>query len=106
MDRSKNPLAEAHKVYVPYCTSDAHMGSVSATKQTFGWHFQGQNVVKAVIQVLVCRSGILEDTKLGVCFFRGLACASNFCVFGSGSLFFKMVGSDLNLAFSFLLCLI
>ena len=46
---SKAPrLANANKVYVPYCTSDAHVGDAAA----FGMEFRGAAVVRAVLLTL------------------------------------------------------
>jgi len=47
-------LAVANKVFVPYCTSDAHMGD----KEAFGRHFRGARVIRAVIADLVERWGL------------------------------------------------
>ena len=52
---SKAPrLADANKVYVPYCTSDAHVGDASA----FGMEFRGAAVVRAVLRDLVMTRGL------------------------------------------------
>jgi hypothetical protein len=51
LDGSLNPLSGAHKAYVAYCTSDAFMGDRPASNETGGWHFRGQRVVQAVMQV-------------------------------------------------------
>ena len=52
---SKAPrLADANKVYVPYCTSDAHVGDASA----FGIQFRGAAVVRAVLRDLVMTRGL------------------------------------------------
>eukprot|EP00658_Telonema_sp_P-2_P048181 TRINITY_DN36663_c0_g2_i1.p1 TRINITY_DN36663_c0_g2~~TRINITY_DN36663_c0_g2_i1.p1 ORF type:complete len:391 (+),score=66.92 TRINITY_DN36663_c0_g2_i1:201-1373(+) len=45
-------LARANKVYIPYCTSDAHMGDRPGSEATNGWHFRGQRVVSAVLKEL------------------------------------------------------
>lgn len=47
-------LSGANKVYVPYCTSDAHMGD----KEAFGRQFRGGRVVQAVVKDLVQRRGL------------------------------------------------
>ena len=41
-------LANAHKVYVPYCTSDAHMGNAVA----YGMQFRGAVVVRTLTLTL------------------------------------------------------
>jgi len=52
---SKAPrLANANKVYVPYCTSDAHVGDATA----FGMEFRGAAVVRAVLRDLVMTRGL------------------------------------------------
>lgn len=56
-------LKNAHKVYVNYCTSDAHMGDGEAfhyhSEPEKQFQFRGQRVVKAVLKDLV------ESQKLG-----------------------------------------
>ena len=42
-----SPLAKAHKAYVPYCSSDSHMGDAAHT-----WNFRGQRIVAAVFEHL------------------------------------------------------
>ena len=46
------PLADANKVYIPYCSSDAWMGDRAASSETFDWHFRGQKVVEGVLHTL------------------------------------------------------
>eukprot|EP00908_Phaeocystis_cordata_P004249 Transcript_14634.p1 GENE.Transcript_14634~~Transcript_14634.p1 ORF type:complete len:360 (-),score=138.98 Transcript_14634:51-1130(-) len=65
-------LAKAHKVLVPYCTSDAHMGDAAA----FGLQFRGGAVVRAVLADLVRRRGLGR---------RGLAGAPPRLLFGGVS---------------------
>ena len=43
----------AHKVYLPYCSSDAWMGSREAGSETFGWHFRGHDILRGVLRRLV-----------------------------------------------------
>lgn len=40
-----NPVATATKVYVPYCSSDAHVGDAEFA----GWQFRGKRIVAAVL---------------------------------------------------------
>jgi hypothetical protein len=47
-------LNHAHKVFVKYCTSDAHMGDGDA----FGFQFRGKLVVQAVLKDLVQKHGL------------------------------------------------
>mmetsp|Transcript_8337 Transcript_8337/g.20608 ORF Transcript_8337/g.20608 Transcript_8337/m.20608 type:complete len:424 (-) Transcript_8337:43-1314(-) len=63
-------LRNANQVYVPYCTSDAHMGNVSV----FGWHFRGAVVVQSVLSELVNRHGLGNNDK-----------KKDFMIFGGGS---------------------
>jgi len=65
-------LANAHKVYVPYCTSDAHMGNARA----FGMQFRGAVVVRSVLADLVRRRGLGG---------RGLAAPPDRLLFGGVS---------------------
>ena len=46
-------LADAELVFVPYCTSDAHAGSVLAADSPLGLNFLGRDVVTAVFDDLV-----------------------------------------------------
>ena len=48
-----NPLYDANKVYVPYCTSDAYMGYKLPSKATNNWIFMGQEMIYAVINTLI-----------------------------------------------------
>ena len=50
-------LANAHKVYVPYCTSDAHMGNAWA----YGMQFRGAVVVRSVLADLVRREPLVQS---------------------------------------------
>jgi hypothetical protein len=47
-DPAVNPLWDANKVYLPYCTSDGFVGNRAASEATFGWHFRGQVSVMPV----------------------------------------------------------
>jgi len=62
-------LQQANKVFVPYCTSDAHMGNGEA----FGRQFRGARVVEAVLTDLVQRRGL------------GQGIGRDFFLFGGGS---------------------
>jgi len=59
-------LPTANKVFVPYCTSDAHMGNREASSDTNGWHFRGATVVKSVLKSVVNDQGLgkAPNTKL------------------------------------------
>jgi hypothetical protein len=46
---TKNPgFATANKVIVPYCSSDAWVGDVGASDDTFGYEFRGQRIMCVV----------------------------------------------------------
>ena len=66
-DASLNPVAGAHKIYVPYCSSDAHIGN--ATFST--WQMQGKQIVQSVLQDL------LQNLGMGA--------AGQLIIFGGGS---------------------
>jgi len=63
-------LASANKVYVPYCSSDAHMGDRAASAETAGWHFRGQQIVSAVLKHAGAGWG---DSKIKLVFGGGSA---------------------------------
>ena len=50
----KNPWANANIAYVPYCSSDAHVGDTAL----WGWQFRGQRIVAAVLTSLVREQGM------------------------------------------------
>ena len=47
-------LRHANKAFVPYCTSDGHMGNGMAN----GWQFRGQRVIQGVLRELVNIHGL------------------------------------------------
>jgi len=51
-------LAGVNAVYVKYCTSDGHAGSVSAAASPLGYAFRGHDVVTAVFSHLVAARGL------------------------------------------------
>jgi len=57
--KANHVLEAANKVFVPYCTSDAHMGDGEA----FGRQFRGQRVLQAVLTDLVKRRGLGRGKK-------------------------------------------
>lgn len=57
-------LDGANKVFVPYCTSDGHMGD----KEAFGRQFRGARVIRAVFQDLVRRHGLGRNKNQRVIF--------------------------------------
>jgi len=50
-------LVTAHKVFIQYCSSDAHMGDAGPSQKTFGWHFRGQAIISAVLTELPIQKG-------------------------------------------------
>ena len=58
---ANRPLHGAHKAYVPYCSSDAHMGDGAK----FGLQFRGRRIVDAVLADLAAHKG-LGDADLVV----------------------------------------
>jgi hypothetical protein len=53
-DEVKSPFARVHKVYVPYCSSDAWVGDTVVG----GYSFAGQRIVAAVLRSLVSQHGL------------------------------------------------
>jgi hypothetical protein len=57
-----NPMAEASKVFVVYCSSDAHAGNRSAgavpRAGTSKWHFRGKEIVRAILEELGASHGL------------------------------------------------
>ena len=51
------PLADANKAYLPYCSSDSHMGDAGPTDH-LPWQFRGQRIVRAVIEHLRKHQGL------------------------------------------------
>ena len=48
-----NPMFDANKVFVPYCTSDGWMGYTTARPENNHWFFMGQQVIEAVLDTLI-----------------------------------------------------
>jgi hypothetical protein len=60
-NRSFNPVAGATKVFLVYCSSDAHAGNTSVQSSlTPGrqWHFRGKEILRAVMAELVAKEGL------------------------------------------------
>eukprot|EP00242_Pyramimonas_sp_CCMP2087_P011700 CAMPEP_0198197510 /NCGR_PEP_ID=MMETSP1445-20131203/1105_1 /TAXON_ID=36898 /ORGANISM="Pyramimonas sp., Strain CCMP2087" /LENGTH=580 /DNA_ID=CAMNT_0043866819 /DNA_START=219 /DNA_END=1961 /DNA_ORIENTATION=+ len=53
-----SPLYGVHQIFVAYCSSDAWMGDMTATNETFGLHFQGANIYDAVVQSVLQIHGL------------------------------------------------
>merc|ERR1712070_601677 len=51
VDPHHTPLSTANKVYVPYCSSDGHMGD----GEHAGWQFRGARIARAVVADLQSR---------------------------------------------------
>jgi len=52
----ESPLWNANKAYLPYCTSDGHMGDVE--DDLWGFKFRGQRTVMAMIKHLIEHQGL------------------------------------------------
>ena len=57
-DAVKTPFAGAHKVFVPYCSSDAWVGDTVAG----GLYFRGQAIVEAVLADLVQQQNLGQNS--------------------------------------------
>jgi hypothetical protein len=66
MDNSlkKTPFWSANKVMLGYCSSDGYMGDASATKDTWGWHFRGQELVFAMIKELILKHELSSTSTI------------------------------------------
>ena len=51
-DAAISPFASANKVFLPSCSSDAFVGDVGAEDNELGWHFRGQELVRASLHDL------------------------------------------------------
>jgi len=55
-------MANATKIFLAYCSSDAHAGNRSSgplpRAGTSKWHFRGKDIVRAVIAELVVKHGL------------------------------------------------
>lgn len=58
VDPHHTPLAAANKVYIPYCSSDGHMGD----GEHAGWQFRGARIARAVVTDLQSRGLGLGST--------------------------------------------
>mmetsp|Transcript_4843 Transcript_4843/g.8364 ORF Transcript_4843/g.8364 Transcript_4843/m.8364 type:complete len:648 (+) Transcript_4843:219-2162(+) len=56
-------LFGANVVWLPYCSSDAWMSSRPASNETFNLHFQGANIVKAVMNELAVTHGLILQAE-------------------------------------------
>ena len=66
MDNSmkKTPFWSANKVMLGYCSSDGYMGDVGASKNSWGWHFRGQELVFAMIRDLILNHGLSSSSTI------------------------------------------
>ena len=59
---ASNPMADASKVFLAYCSSDAHAGNRSAGfahgAGQSKWHFRGKEIVRAVLSELAAGHGL------------------------------------------------
>ena len=55
-------MANATKIFLAYCSSDAHAGNRSSGPVphagTSNWHFRGKEIVRAVVAELVAKHGL------------------------------------------------
>jgi len=60
---NENPLfCKASAVYIPYCSSDAFMGTAAKSDETWGFYFEGHLNFKAITEHLILENG-LDDTN-------------------------------------------
>merc|ERR1719153_1719712 len=60
----KNPYGDYWMVYVHYCSSDLWSGTNAASSSTWGYNFQGKNIVDSIIQDLSDNHNLLTATKV------------------------------------------
>ena len=53
-----NPWADANKVYLSYCSSDAWVGDVAASSATYGYAFRGQRIIEATLADVALNRGL------------------------------------------------
>ena len=53
-----NPWADAHKVDLSYCSSDAWVGDVAASPATYGYAFRGQRIIEATLADVALNRGL------------------------------------------------
>eukprot|EP01051_Picozoa_sp_SAG22_P006812 SAG22_NODE_460_length_10218_cov_5.663109_1_plen_267_part_00 len=53
MNKNDPTFGGCNLAFVPYCTSDLHLGDRNASAETWGWHFRGQRVARSVVKGLV-----------------------------------------------------
>ena len=52
-DQKRSPWAQANKVYLGYCSSDAWVGNSSFNSNPVGWSFRGSHILASTLQLLV-----------------------------------------------------
>lgn len=61
----ENPdFCEATTVYVPYCTGDVHIGTLTASNDTWGYTFDGYHNFVAIIDALIADHGLGQATQV------------------------------------------
>lgn len=65
-DIKRNPMAEAHKVYIGYCSSDAWSGDADPSPYTFDFAFKGQRIIEGTLSTIALQAGFgsLPHTRL------------------------------------------
>jgi len=56
-----SPVHQSNLVFVPYCSSDGHVGNIAAGDNPTGFHFRGDAIVRAVMRHLVETRGITAN---------------------------------------------
>jgi len=60
---NENPLfCKASAVFIPYCSSDGHMGTAEKSAETWEYYFEGHLNFKAITEHLILENG-LDDTN-------------------------------------------
>lgn len=59
-----NPWADANKVYLSYCSSDAWVGDVAASAATYNYAFRGQRLIEATLTDLALNRGLTGSAQV------------------------------------------
>lgn len=63
-DSNKNPLYDWNHVRIKYCSGDLYMGSKESREWTWGAHFRGADIFRAVVQNLVTTQNLTLATAI------------------------------------------
>jgi hypothetical protein len=61
----RSPLYGANQMFVGFCSSDAWLGELPASEDTFGMHFQGLSIWKAAVEELLNTHGLQAAMAAG-----------------------------------------